>query len=53
VHRVVSIRQVKGVAIVYMEEANIIKPFPVFLAAAQRGFMLDLPGYDFSNTKKH
>jgi len=35
-HRAVSIRQVKGVAIVYLEETNLIKPLPVFLAAAAR-----------------
>ena len=28
-HGVVSIRQVKGVAIVYLEETNLIKLFPV------------------------
>ncbi len=35
-HGVVSIRQVKGVAIVYLEETNLIKPFPSFWAAAAR-----------------
>ena len=51
-HGVVSIRQVKGVAIVYLEETNLIKPFLVFLAAAQRRFVVDLPVRYFSYTKE-
>jgi hypothetical protein len=52
-HGAGSVRQVKRVAVVYLEETNLIKPSLVFLAAALRGFELDLPAYYFSCTKEH